>query len=98
MGSEEAAMSFEEAAKTYGWNQIKSNDFSIHKKRKGRYAVIYLKGDYYEAASAFEKLLAFIEEQNLQMGEFCYKEAIWDELTVAEVGEYITKISIEVEG
>lgn len=65
-------------------------------KPAGMYAVVYLKGDYYSADVAFDLLLAYIEENRLQPGEFCYKEAVWDELTVRETEEYITRISIPV--
>lgn len=65
-------------------------------KPKGIYAVIYLQGNYYLADDAFRNLLDFIDEQNLTAGEFCYKEAIWDELTVQSEQNYITRISIPI--
>lgn len=73
-----------------------SADYKIHKKPGGLYAVIYLQGDYYEADEAFVRLLDYIKEKNLIPGEFCYKEAVWDELTVEDKKEYITRISIPV--
>ena len=66
------------------------------RKPKGLYAVIYLQGDYYMADEAFQNLLHFINEQNLKAGEFCYKEAVWDELTVQAEQDYITRISIPI--
>ena len=74
----------------------KSQAFSYHQKPGGLYAVIYLKGDYYEAEEAFETLLKYIHENELTPGEFCYKEAVWDELTVHNKEDYITRISIPV--
>ncbi len=68
----------------------------IHQKPGGSYAVIYLQGDYYQADTAFQTLLKFIRKQQLKTGEFCYKEAIWDELTVEDQEHYITRISIPV--
>lgn len=65
-------------------------------KPAGRYAVIYLQGDYYLADDAFRLLLDFIEERGLCAGEYCYKEAVWDELTVENEAKYITRISIPV--
>ena len=59
------------------------------------YAVIYLKGDYYDAGGAYRVLLDYIRKNNLKTGEFCYKEAVWDELTV-EQEEFIKRISIPV--
>lgn len=65
-------------------------------KKAGTYAVIYLQGNYYQAEEAFRRLLCFIEEQKLTAGAYCYKEAVWDELTVKTEEKYITKISIPV--
>lgn len=64
------------------------------RKPAGRYAVTYLKGDYYASKEAYQKLLRFIKEHDHVPGDYCYKEAIWDELTVQQPDEYITKISI----
>lgn len=72
------------------------SNHSLHQKSAGDYAVIYLQGDYYEAEKAFQKLLDFIGTNELTHGEYCYKEAIWDELTVENKEEYITRISIPV--
>lgn len=71
-------------------------DCSVHTKSAGQYAVIYLQGDYYEAEKAFGKLLDYIDEQSLIPGEYCYKEAVWDELTVEDKENFITRISIPV--
>ncbi len=78
-----------------------SDSSAIHPillKPAGTYAVIYLRGNYYEADNAFRTLLTFIDAQNLTPGQFCYKEAVWDELTVETEQKYITKISIPVFG
>lgn len=63
-------------------------------KPAGTYAVTYLKGDYYASKEAYRKLLDFIREKKHTPGSYCYKEAVWDELTVQQKDEYITKISI----
>lgn len=68
----------------------------VHQKAAGSYAVLYLRGDYYEADHAFEKLLNYIHQNSLIPGKYCYKEAIWDELTVEKKEAYITRISIPV--
>lgn len=82
----------------YFITKVADSSFSHHSlvKPAGRYAVIYLRGDYYLADDAFQKLLDFIEAHELAAGEFCYKEAVWDELTVETESEYITRISIPV--
>lgn len=66
-------------------------------KPAGVYAVVYLKGDYYEAGEAFSALHRFFQERGLSWGAYCYKEAIWDESMVQEAGELITKISVPVQ-
>lgn len=65
-------------------------------KPRGTYAVVYLQGNYYDAASAYRRLLDYLKEHRLSHGEFCYKEAVWDELTVENEEEYVTKISIPI--
>lgn len=72
------------------------SDDKYMRKPEGLYAVIYLQGDYYLADEAFQNLLTFIDEQGLKAGEFCYKEAVWDELTVQTEQHYITRISIPI--
>ena len=67
-----------------------------HIKPEGKYAVTYLKGNYYDAALAYERLFCFIRENGLTPGEFSYKEAVLDEIAAADSSEYITKISISV--
>lgn len=65
-------------------------------KPRGTYAVIYLRGNYYDADYAFSRLLSYLEDHHLSFGEFCYKEAVWDELTVESETDYVTRISIPV--
>lgn len=65
-------------------------------KPQGTYAVVYLQGNYYDADSAYRRLLDYIKEHRLSSGEFCYKEAVWDELTVESEEAYVTRISIQV--
>ena len=65
-------------------------------KPAGTYAVIYLKGDYYEADQAFQTLLDYIRENNLTPGTYCYKEAVLDEMAVENETQLVTRISIPV--
>ena len=65
-------------------------------KPAGTYAVIYLKGDYYEADQAFETLLDYIQKNNLTPGTYCYKEAVLDEMAVENETQLVTRISIPV--
>lgn len=67
-----------------------------HIKPAGQYAVTYLRGNYYDAQDAYDSLFAFIQENSLHMGEFSYKEAVLDEIAVADASSYITKISVNI--
>lgn len=71
-------------------------DYDYHVKPAGTYAVIYLKGDYYQAEQAFKKLFAYVEENHLSCGTYLYKEAVLDEVSVHKIEDYITKISLAV--
>lgn len=68
----------------------------FHIKPAGLYAVTYLRGNYYDAADAYERLLSYIHENRFDMGTFSYKEAVLDEIAVADEADYITKISIHI--
>lgn len=63
-------------------------------KPAGTYAAVYLKGNYYDAEQAYRILFNYMTTNHLTPGEFCYKEAVWDELTVEEE-EFITRISVQ---
>ena len=65
-------------------------------KPAGFYAVTYLKGNYYNADSAYQQLLDFIEENHYEICDYSYKEGIIDEIAEKDDSQYITKISIQV--
>ena len=67
-----------------------------HRKPAGEYAVTYLAGDYYNAVPAFQLLMDFFHENNLRPGAFCYKEAVLDEVSMADPSGYLTRISVLV--
>lgn len=68
----------------------------LHIKPSGNYAVIYLKGSYYNAQESYEKLLEYINIKRHAPGAFFYKEAVLDEISVSTEEEYITKISVQI--
>lgn len=70
-------------------------DKSIHRKKAGQYAAVYLRGDYYESEGAFDALLAWVHRQGLTAGTFVYKEAVLDELSAREE-EFLTRICVPV--
>lgn len=74
----------------------KSDSSYLHIKPAGKYAVTYLKGNYYQSECAYEMLLGYCREQNYQLGEYSYKEGIIDEVAEKNIDNYITKISIPI--
>lgn len=68
----------------------------LHIKPAGKYAVTYLKGNYYESEVSYEMLLEYCQKQDYRLGEHSYKEGIIDEVAEKEVENYITKISIQI--
>lgn len=65
-------------------------------KPEGSYITTYLKGNYYEADSAFVRLLNYAAAQNLTPLDYVYKEAVLDEIAVRSPEDFLTKISIQV--
>lgn len=73
------------------------SEYLCLEKPAGAYLTVYLKGDYYDADDALRSFAAYADGHHLQTGAFVYKEAIWDELTVMDKKDYITKISVKCE-
>lgn len=67
-----------------------------HIKPAGQYAVVYLKGDYYQSQEAYQTLFQWIDEHHLTTGQYSYKEAVIDEVASAIPEDYLTKISVQV--
>lgn len=68
----------------------------FHIKPAGKYAVAYLKGDYYQSEKTYKRLFKWINEHHLTTGQYSYKEAVIDEVASASPEEYLTKISVHV--
>ncbi len=67
-----------------------------HIKPAGKYAVAYLKGDYYESEATYKQLYQWIDAHGLTTGQYSYKEAIIDEVAAASPQDYLTKISVQI--
>lgn len=65
-------------------------------KPKGMYAIAYHRGNYKSTYKTYNKLLSFLEENHLTMGDFSYEEYLIDEVAARYEDEYITKITLEV--
>ncbi|MFM9277603.1 MerR family transcriptional regulator [Paenibacillus jiagnxiensis] len=70
---------------------------NIRIKPKGLYAVGYHRGGYGSMGEAYERMLAFLERNHLQMGSFAYEEYLIGEDTARSKEDYVTKITMEVE-
>ncbi|MGX9755241.1 MerR family transcriptional regulator [Clostridioides difficile] len=65
-------------------------------KPKGLYVTAYHKGGYDTLETTYEKLLNFFKDNNLHIGDFVYEEYLLYDISVRDIDEYITQISIEV--
>lgn len=68
----------------------------FHVKPAGTYAATYLKGNYYDSQSAYERLFVWLDEHGLRPAGYFYKEAVIDEIASAVQEEYLTKISVQI--
>lgn len=66
-------------------------------KPEGKYVVLYGRCAYGESDSLYEKLFAFIKENNLRICGHAYEEYPLNELSTKNEKEYCVKIEIMVE-
>ena len=72
------------------------NHTNILKKPKGLYVVGYSKGYYDKLPSFYEKLISYINNNNLKIIGHSYEKVLADELVCKNTDDYIVKISIQV--
>ena len=65
-------------------------------KPKGLYVVGYHKGGYNDIGKSYERMLAFLDRNRLQMLNFAYEEYLIDEVAANCEEEYITRLTMEV--
>lgn len=70
---------------------------SMVKKDEGIYVVGYLKGYYDKTPVLYEKMLNYIDKNNLKICGYSYEEGLIDETSIKNKNEYVIKISIKVE-
>ena len=73
-----------------------SNHTKILKKPKGLYVVGYLKGYYDKLPFFYEKLISYINNNNLKIIGNSYEKVLADELVCKNPDDFIIKISIQV--
>ncbi|MEK3886449.1 MerR family transcriptional regulator [Bacillus sp. FSL K6-3431] len=65
-------------------------------KPKGLYVIAYHIGSYKKVAHTYEKILTFIDENNLEIKSGAYEEYVLDEISVSGYDNYVTQIAIKV--
>ncbi|MDM5286600.1 MerR family DNA-binding transcriptional regulator [Peribacillus castrilensis] len=70
---------------------------TFYSKPKGLYVVAYHKGSYKNISETYERILQFMESENLNLKSFAYEEYILDEVAVKGYENYLTQIMVEVE-
>lgn len=71
-------------------------DLPVHYKPAGVFATAYHRGSYESTAETYQKLLAFLRKNKLQVGAYSYEDGLLDEITNQHSEDYITKISVEI--
>ncbi|GKX67068.1 MerR family transcriptional regulator [Inconstantimicrobium mannanitabidum] len=69
---------------------------TVYTKPKGLYAIAYHKGSYTTIDTTYQKILKYLDEASLTMGNFAYEECILDETTKNGYDNYVTQISVEI--
>ena len=68
-----------------------------HVRPAGRYATVYLHGDYDDHTAACQRLRDYFAEKNLRPIGFAYEESLIDDASAADSKDYITRIAVQVE-
>lgn len=66
-----------------------------HIRPKGLYVVGYQKGE--EAEVAYSRIIEFIKNKGLKVGEYAYEDYIINEIMVSGFNNQITKIHLQVQ-
>ncbi|WP_278599728.1 MerR family transcriptional regulator [Clostridium tertium] len=66
-------------------------------KPKGLYLVGYSHGYYDKVYKAYEKMIKYIEENNLRINGYSYEEVLIDEIASSIGDDFVIKISIKVD-
>ncbi|MBE6072493.1 MAG: MerR family transcriptional regulator [Clostridium butyricum] len=74
-------------------NYSKENIFI---KPRGLYVVGYIKGYYDTNILLYERLVKFINENNLSIDGYSYEQGLIDEISVKNQNDYVSKISIKI--
>lgn len=65
-------------------------------KKSGKYLVAYHKGSYYNIESTYDRMITYIYDNNLKIGNYSYVKNLIDGLTTPSKNMHLLKISIEL--
>ena len=99
MVSQKNIMNQEYTKYTYLYSRIsdRSKAQMIFLKPKGVYVIGYHRGNVESSYQIYEKILAFIEQNNLKVAGPSYEDLLLDEVSLEGYENYITEIAIHVE-
>ena len=72
------------------------NNKNITIKPEGDYVVGYFKGYFSQAHIFYEKLMSYINKNNLTVVGYAYEDVLIDEVAIRNINEYVLKISIQI--
>lgn len=72
------------------------NNKNITIKPEGDYVVGYFKGYFSQAHIFYEKLMSYINKNNLTVVGYAYEDVLIDEVAIKNINEYVLKISIQI--
>lgn len=67
-----------------------------HLRPRGKYLVIYFRGDYMNTAPAYAKLRAYMQEHALTPIGYAYEESLLEDMSTAKTENFLTRIAIPV--
>ncbi|RDY24209.1 MerR family transcriptional regulator [Romboutsia maritimum] len=99
MINKENLMSNEFFKYNYYFTKVNNSDVSkeVMIKPEGLYVVGYMRGYYDKTIFLYEKLMDFINNNNLCISGYSYEEGLIDEISVRDKESYVIKISIKVD-
>lgn len=68
-----------------------------HHRPKGRYVVIYFRGDYQNTAPPYQKLRQYMQKNNLIPAGYAYEESLLEEMSTEKTENFLTRIAVPVQ-
>jgi len=83
----------------YFFTQLEDNETALHNhiKEEGLYLTAYHEGGYYTIDKTYDKILKFLDSNNLLAVSYFYEDVLLDDFSVNGYENYVLKISVKVE-